>query len=225
MKLAVCVLFLSLVSFHGALAQQSLELEHIIELTSGRNATIMAAVSSDTATELPLLVALDCCGVEAPQAVSAGPDRESQFVLKVHAPLNATPGYHTLTVSAGSASKTITINVKESDLANRMPGLTRYADSLRLMASEEAAKGASMDDANVMLDFVSDRLAKARMALENDDEAALYDALMATERKLYHEIPLAISSAAGAASLRGYIWAPVAVIALAAGLILLRMRS
>jgi len=202
-----------------------LQLFHVVEIQAGRNATVMASVSSDETGALAVRTALDCCNVEAPTTADVMQGTETMLFVKIHVPLNQTHGYHSLAVSAGNATKTITISVKESDLVARIPGLTRYADSLRATAREKASDGTSVDEVMVMLDAVSDRLAKARMAVDNDDENALYSALLAAERKLYYEAPLALNATSWTASLQGLIWIPALLIAVAAGLILLRIRG
>ena len=206
----------------AASAEEGLRLYHVVDVEQGGNATVMAGADAVTEAELPVSVSLGCCRVEAPGAVKVRPGADNLFVVRIHASLKEEPGHYTLSVTAGSAGGTIGVNVKTSDLVQRLPGLIKYADSLRSMAEEY--EGGGMEDVKAMLDSVSDGLAAAGAAVEADDAAGLRGSLFFVEKKLYYEIPLKMNSVKNIMSLYNLIWIPVVILVAGLALILLKVK-
>lgn len=223
--LVFAVLFLFSTIPVNTLAQEDLHLYHVVDVEQGGNASVMAGVEADSEMELSVAVTLGCCQVGVPETVKVWPGRENLFVIKIHASLKQEPGYYNLVVTVGNASRTMGVSVGTSDLVQRLPGLTKYADSLHSMVEGYGAEGMRMEEVEIMLDAVRDRLAKARRAVEKDDVKGLRESLFFVEKRLYYEIPLRTNSIKSVTSLYNLIWIPVVVLVVGLALILLRMRS
>ncbi len=209
----------------SAAAQESLRLYHVVDIVQGGNASVMAGVMISEEATLPVSVSMTCCAADAPATVMVRPGKDNLFTVKIHAPLKQEPGYYSLIVRAGGAEESVGVSVGASDLVQRLPGLARYADSVQALVEGYEAEGVRMDEVKAMLGSADAMLSGARAAIEADDAGGLYESLFSVEKKLYYEVPLAISYAKSGAMLYNMIWIPLVVIVAGISLVLLRIKT
>lgn len=203
---------------------EELTIYHVAQVSQGETTTVMA-MAQGIPGNVPVRLEATCCEVSGPGEILLESGKENVFAIRVHAGLTQTPGYYNLLLEVGNRTEVMGINVQESDLAKRLPGLEHYKESLQSVVDDYSDEGYTMSEAYVMLSDVSLKLAEAKSAVKEDDIENLEAKLLSVERKLYYEIPLKISSIKANNAVYGMVWAPIAVLVVGMCLVMLLLRS
>lgn len=182
------------------------------EIVKGGTETVYLQIeNTENSSKLVFInVTSECCVLNFPDNVTISPNDRENIPINIHVPLWKNIGQYILEIKVKSASieknKMMIIRVRESELIERLEGMSRFSQNLRETIEHYGKIGLDVNNLLGEMDRIGMEIEKAREAVREDDKNTLFNTLVFLEFELYYKVPAEVGSLGNILFLYRVLW-------------------